>query len=266
MNAYEQTRLDVSTSIEPQVLVKTKVLFEQPPKEHKPDSVPQDLEDKKVPWWRNEMSASDIEAVSLKLEKYGETLDEDKEIGIIAFRLPSFKSSFEEESEVFFHDDPRLPTTSTLPPENDISQSTNNLKVIAKHTYPYHSHSPSPPTNLDNTLDPFPYLSSFIASIFTYISAFFIGAEPAIIEYSPAHIKLQQSQIRVEAQVVEFDGSEQAGKVVGVVASLHVGNRTVPIVARPKRVRELLRADGVEDLPEEIYEREIKGALKMVSG
>jgi hypothetical protein len=263
MSNSEQVLPKPPPGVEPRVLARINALFEHPKTIQKPSLKQHNTGDKKVPWWLNEMSSSDIEAEPPNSE---EIHNEDEETNIKGFRLLPSTYSFDEENESSSEHDPLLPTISTHPSQTATTPNINGPNVIAQYTYPY-DHSPSPPPETPADIpNPFPSLYSLIASLFAYIGAFLFDTEPPIVEHSAAHIKLQQSQIRVEVQVVEFDGPEQAEKLVGVVASLHVGDCVVPIMARPKRIREMLRADGVKDLAEDVYGREIKGALRMLGG
>jgi hypothetical protein len=129
-----------------------------------------------------------------------------------------------------------------------------------------------------------PSLSTLLLAIFTYLSNI-------IFEYSPYQIRETSKKlvVRVEAQEIEFTSltsskttstqpnysssssdtaTAEPGSMVGVIVLLHVGDdrngqqgRIVEIRAKPKRVRQLLQDEGVENLVEDMYGMELRGAL-----
>ncbi|EFQ92447.1 hypothetical protein P3342_009640 [Pyrenophora teres f. teres] len=162
--------------------------------------------------------------------------------------------------------------------------------IIARFDYPSESHSKetrhSAPTSAPARatwappLEP-PSVSSLITKaidttsgyITSYIESF---SQPAIIEYAPWEIA-QRSNIQIQAQVsdsasVEGSEAERSGtmkpeNMVKVMAVVSGGQkqRLVAITAKPKRIKEILRAAGYK-LTEDIYEEQIHEAMKRLRG
>jgi hypothetical protein len=175
-------------------------------------------------------------------------------------------------------------------------------RILTRIIYPYERKTPNTPspvpprrslpkTTPKGPIDP-PSLSTLLLGILAYLRNLIFDSSPNIIEYSPYQIRETYKKIvvRVEAQEVEFPsppsststsappnssssssdtGIMAPGSVVGVIALLHVDdgrnvqqNRIIEVRAKPKRVRQLLQDEGVEDLVEDMYGMEIMGALR----
>jgi hypothetical protein len=164
-------------------------------------------------------------------------------------------------------------------------------RVLARYVYPLEQRPPHlplldwPPPALAPVA--LPSLFSLVGLVWDTISSFISSSEPNVVEYSAAEIKKNKANItvRVEAQQVQFtlprtpnytpspsqSSSETADAepetVVGIVVLLHFDTghggkkEVIPIMAIPKRVRQLLKMEGVNDLAEELYGKEIKVAL-----
>lgn len=182
------------------------------------------------------------------------------------FRLPSSEdSSLDSDEEECSEKDALLSQddVSASPTEQHHDYGVTDPmapKIIARYIYP--SEHSSPPLSKRQPVPP-STLASLLAMLWVYILSFFISDEPGIVEYSPQEIKCRAGDITVEAQVVEF--SAEPEKVVGVMALIHVGDdeqvHAFPITAKPKRVRDLIK-DEVGRTPEDVYRKQIKGALK----
>jgi hypothetical protein len=107
------------------------------------------------------------------------------------------------------------------------------------------------------------------------IKDIFCSSGPLVVEYSDRQIRQNANDVRVETQAVEYEvpastASEttEPETVVVVVALLHVGNtdqrEAIPIIAKSKRVRQILKDDGY-DLVEDVYVKHIKQALAELS-
>ena len=219
------------------------------------------------------------------------TLESHKKLDLDEFRLPGKGKGSET---------PSLPKSVPQLPQGDYFENGEAIavptthgssmpKVIAHYIYPERQsaiaqapQSPArcavPPAVAPRTL------YETLAAACMQLKSFFIDDDPCVIEFSAAQIE-SSLEIRVEVQAVEFSGprkpqgsgsapeflllSEQSGKTIGVLAFLHIedGNslgpvRKIPIMAKPKRVRQLLNDRGYCTLPEDTYGEDIKAALK----
>jgi hypothetical protein len=118
----------------------------------------------------------------------------------------------------------------------------------------------------------------------TYLTALFVDKKPSIIEYSTAEMN-SKLKFSVEAQAVESplpphptettsgsgssSSQQRQGQAVDVYAFLRIedGNstaaaRSIPIVAKPKRVRQLLKEHSRRRLVEDAYGTALKEALR----
>ncbi|KAH7411924.1 hypothetical protein DE146DRAFT_641752 [Phaeosphaeria sp. MPI-PUGE-AT-0046c] len=221
--------------------------------------------------WRKNSTATTFDQPEPKIHEARQGMktsaikdEEDFDFDPDEFHLPPSGSSsdgYEESSGKDALQSQEESSTSSLPQEHMYQVADPEApKIIAR--YIYSSGRTPPPLS---PREPVPTLSlvSLLAIFWSYILSFILHNEPDIIEYSPQEIKYRAGDIAVEAQIVEFP--VQPEKVVGVVALLHVGagehRWALPITAKPKRVRELM-TEEVGKLAEDVYGKEIKGALK----
>ncbi|KAF2855210.1 hypothetical protein T440DRAFT_514242 [Plenodomus tracheiphilus IPT5] len=104
---------------------------------------------------------------------------------------------------------------------------------------------------------------SIVDRITTYVSHLF-DSEPTIIEYSNAEI-VARTSICIKAEWVQYFGLDEAKKMLRLVALVKNGDapvQTKEMVARPKRVKEILRKVGVKYLAEDVYKKEIFKAMR----
>jgi hypothetical protein len=233
-------------------------------------------------WWTSKDIAPDLEAFGATT--YKETIQSHAEATREAnaefnedFRLPlsdSDSDSDKESSEI----DTLLPSQQAfelgaLPVLQTPVVDPHTPKIIARYIYPPEHRLVATPPKLPPRRDQ-PPQSSVFSSLLSLLFSCIIDSEPAIIEYTPQQIRQGISEACVEAQMIEYEAQTFIGsgdgclpkKFVSVIALLHVGKidqrRAVPITAKPKRVRELLKDNGMYDSAEDVYRKEIKGALK----
>jgi hypothetical protein len=161
-------------------------------------------------------------------------------------------------------------------------------KVVARYIYPCDRQSAITPASLLPGLRFVSPAATTARSLYNTLAracmrfnSFFIDDQPGVIEYSAAQIA-SKLEICVEMQAIEFtcprihlasesgsDSFSPPDKVLGVVAFLRSedGNslgptRKIPIVAKSRRVRQLLNDRGFRAMTEDIYRDEIKVALR----
>ncbi|KAI8943713.1 hypothetical protein NX059_001693 [Plenodomus lindquistii] len=94
--------------------------------------------------------------------------------------------------------------------------------------------------------------------IATYIGTLF-DSQPAIIEYSNTEIAARTS-IRIKAEWIQCSSLDEAKKMLRIMAIVRNGDgpkQVTGIVARHKRVKEIMRNSGVGYLAEDVYKKEI---------
>ncbi|OAL01900.1 hypothetical protein IQ06DRAFT_368374 [Phaeosphaeriaceae sp. SRC1lsM3a] len=276
LNSIEMSNLqEPSTSapagIEEDVLAKINAFLEQSEPTQPSISRRNSSHQMEVWWSRTDSTSSNrsvLDTRNAEEEKDRSAIEEDDdfELDPDEFRLPPSESSFESDEE--YSEKDALISQGEVSTGSSQFTDPNAPKIIARYIY---TSERTPPHLPPRQVIPLPTLSSLLAMFCSYLLSFIISNKPDIIEYSPLAVKHRAGDISVEAQVVEFPA--QPEKVVGVVALLHTGDgehrRALPITAKPKRVRELM-AHEVGRLTEDVYEKEIKGALnalqKMVDG
>ncbi|KAH7089792.1 hypothetical protein FB567DRAFT_547350 [Paraphoma chrysanthemicola] len=172
-----------------------------------------------------------------------------------------------------------IPTPSLSSIENHEYDDLGR-KILARATYPPRPPPlpPRPHHKATQRLDP-PTLISLLSMLYVLFLSFFTPAtEPGIIEYPTTNMK-RSHQVRCEMLVVETNSdtkdsedleSEEVGMYTQVAYMAHLvveDGRTekqsvVSITAKPRRVREILRDDGGRGCVEDVYKREIGGAMR----
>ncbi|KAF1918043.1 hypothetical protein BDU57DRAFT_571947 [Ampelomyces quisqualis] len=272
-NSEPQSRF-LPSGIDPDVQHKINELFEESEALVRPSLSQRSSSSKKSEAWWTTDSSSPLGRTKSNLSQEDKNTNSNgisSEEGIFEsdgkdFRLPPPESD----------DDPKElnPKGSRYCPEDPNTSSTPiaelldpNPKIIARYYYPSEYRPATPPrspTRQNPSPQPPPLmLASLLSTLCMFILSLFTPDAPAIIEYTPQEIAKKIARLQVEAQVVAFDVPE---KLVGVVALLHIGGENserhaIPITARPKRVRELLRQCGYTDMEDDFGE-EIKRALK----
>jgi hypothetical protein len=247
-------------------------------------------------WWKKSSSSPEVEVSNASTQQANaeqhEEIIRDDEAEVSVEDSPSSESEAERDTEdESLEEDSLLPVQYTvgpniLPPlqaqDNDLDDNSPPHKII----FPYickvqdiqlsrEHRSEGPPPPLPPRPAPPSALSallSFLTRIYNSIMDLLINEEPAIIEYSNEHIKQKMNEACIETQLVEFDVPASSNpdestpdKIVGVIARLHIGEdeerSAITINARPMRVRQLMREDGLY-LVEDVYEEDLKEALK----
>lgn len=176
----------------------------------------------------------------------------------------------------YSEDDNTLSIPLPIPPSKYIP------KVIARNTCPAEERSaqPQPQPRPEHELSRLQLTSP--PALLLYPMLKLIGTKliddftiPEIIDYDVPKAMANKT-VRVEAQAVEFTvtpestagAAQQPEKVVGVVAMLQLGDsngtgptRTLPIMAKPKRLRKVMWDSGVRGLTEDEYSEEIRVAM-----
>ncbi|KAH7073640.1 hypothetical protein BKA63DRAFT_575925 [Paraphoma chrysanthemicola] len=157
-------------------------------------------------------------------------------------------------------------------------------EILARATYPSRPPSRPPPlpprlySKTAQVIGP-PTLTSLLSMLYVlFLSFFMLDDKPEVIEHSVRHVK-RRHRVRCEMMVVEANNnpkisegpeSEDSEMHKQVVFMAHLlvedGNtetlRVVPITAKPRRVRGILRDAGIRYGVEDVYEREIKCAMR----
>jgi hypothetical protein len=234
-------------------------------------------------WWKYSITSSEIEesdatTVDENTQQDAEVVqDTGADFNNEGLLLPSSEFDIDSEEEIS-EANTLLPSQQnlqlvTLPALPTPVTASHALKVIASCIYP-NEHEPivKPSSLSPRQKEPFSF-SSLLKLIFNCIMDIF-NDDPAIIEYTPEQIRRKINTVRVEAQIIEYEAEMPSSpgsipspkRIVSVTALLYVDEldqrRAVPITAKPKRVRDLIRDDGSYDLVEDLYKKEIKGALK----
>ncbi|KAF2024726.1 hypothetical protein EK21DRAFT_93848 [Setomelanomma holmii] len=163
-----------------------------------------------------------------------------------------------------------FPLSSSTPSPNNALQRS---KILARaiYTRPPRTSPPLPlpprpvPTPSQRKIEP-SALTTLLSLLYVFLMGLFVDDQPAIIEYSTAEIK-SKVRVRCEAQLREV----VVGRPRITVVMLHIDDentektQVVPITAKPKRVRDLLKEGGVRDVAENLYGKEILGAMRMLS-
>jgi hypothetical protein len=218
---------------------------------------------KKTPWWLNGMSSDDIPdeipetqgKVPDKAPKNeGKESVEDFEFDVEACRLPppEFTTDLEipEPKDAKKDSKPTDPATTPDPEFLVLRTKSRATRNFARDLPTAPRDQPSAPTKVH-------ILLGVLRPVFRSFAVFFGLRDPPIIEHTPEEIQLQATKARIVAKHVKV--GEPGRKVV--VASIQVGKRMVPFAGKPKRVKELLRLSRMDDVTEDIYEKEIKKAL-----
>jgi hypothetical protein len=303
MSNLSQSTPQTPSGIDPEVLSKIEALFETPEAivTPSPRRLPTEPTEKMEAWWTNtEAPLADrkvVDEVAVEEQHEGARDQKGNEE-----QSADVNSAVDEEDDFEFSDTDFFNPTSEddivsnipldnldnlLPPESaPVSQSSPKPvdprapKIVARYIYPSeHQPGPPPPVPLQpgRTWPTLPYMIGMIYRfVVELIKDIFCASGPMIIEYSEHQIRQNANEVRVETQAVEFEVPPSTNTavsapetVVGVVALLHVGHddqrEAIPIIAKPKRVRQLLTDSGWNSV-EDLYGNQIRVALKELSG
>jgi hypothetical protein len=221
---------------------------------------------KKTPWWLDGMSSDEIPDEIPEVKGYmpdeapkknGKKAVDEFEFDVEAFRLPP----------------PEFTTNLEIPEPEDkknvskVAASTNTettdsppLRTKSRATRNFTRDLPTAPRN-QFAAPVKPHLPlSILRPVFRSFAVFFGLRDPPMIEHTPEEIQLQATKARIVAKLVKV--GEPSQKVV--IASIQVGKRMVLFTGKPRRVKELLRRSRMDDVTEDIYEKEIKKALAKI--
>ncbi|KAH9883033.1 hypothetical protein J1614_000400 [Plenodomus biglobosus] len=104
---------------------------------------------------------------------------------------------------------------------------------------------------------------SMVDRMITYIGSFF-GSEPTVIEYSHAQI-VEKTSIRIKAEWSPCPSLDETKKVLRIMVVFKNGEgeeHATELVARPKRVKEILRKSGVGYLAEDVHNKDIFKSMR----
>jgi hypothetical protein len=229
-------------------------------------------------WWKYSMTSSEIEGSDATTVDKNTQQDVDAKVNTEE-TLPPSPELESDSGEAAFETNTLLPSQQsfqlvTLPTSLQTPVAPSRApRIIASCIYPNEDElivePPSLPPGQQETFS----FSALLKLICNCVMDIFIDP-PAIIEFTPEQIRRKITTVRVEAQIIEYEAQIPSStgvipspeRVVSVTALLYMGEndqrRAVPITARPKRVRDLISNEGSYDVVEDVYKREIKGALK----
>ncbi|KAF2826334.1 hypothetical protein CC86DRAFT_382391 [Ophiobolus disseminans] len=273
MSDSNQTSHEIPLGIEPEVLIKINELLEQSvAKKRRPGLGMQSASITRANGMKDDdrRKADEAEGVSM-LEELAPKPNESK-----AHKILNDEPDIEDVEASENTTPVPMPTINadigsnyenSIPPANLFAEN-----IIARYIYSRASRRhPDRPRQ-----SAVPTVSTLLGMFCIYLMSIFLDVEPDIIEYSIPQM-MAKIKLRVKAQAVEFaippkaplTPSQQSQKVFSVATLLHVedGNsmeptRTVPIIAKPKRVRELMGECHVHNIAEDVYREEISGAFR----
>jgi hypothetical protein len=305
MSNLSQSPPQAPPGVDPEVLSKINALFETPEAivTPSPRRLPTETAKKMEAWWASTGAPSAERVVGVVVDKeqhevqngvqdqggneeqsadVNSAADEEDhlEFNDIDFFNLTLEDDIVSNIQLYNLDNLYPPGSAHVPQPSPQPVDPQAPKIIARYIYPSERQSgplPPVPPQLGQKWPTLPYMIGMIYGfVVELIKDIFCTSGPMIVEYSEHQIRQNANEVRVETQAVEFEVPTSAntavpapGMVIGVVALLHVGHddqrEAIPIIAKPKRVRQLLRDSGW-DTVEGLYGKQIKVALKELSG
>jgi hypothetical protein len=281
--------------IDPEVLSKINTLFETPEAivTPSPRRLPTETTQVMEAWWANTGSPSAdqtvVEGVADEEQNedgdFPDTEQDDFEFNDDFFLKPPSENDIDSNIELYDLIDLLPPECSpaTQPIAQQVPQPVDPRapRIIARYIFPSAPQPGTPPplppqkpeTTWPTTLPNL--IAMFYRFIVELIKDIFCSSGPLVVEYSDRQIRQNANDVRVETQAVEYEVPASTASeitkpetVVAVVALFHVGNtdqrEAIPIIAKSKRVRQILKDDGY-DLVEDMYIKQIKQTLAELS-